>query len=265
VALAAAVAMAAAAGVAQAQQGPGGRHFGGPQFDHRYDQQPQQHRFYHDDRGGRRGVQTAASDRGWLGVQIQPLNQGLADALKLADTNGALVAEVQAGSPAETGGIKAGDVILSVDGKATNDARALADAIAAGKPDTKVTVSVWRAGAKQDVAVTLGAAPGQRVAANQGGNAAPAPAPSQGTLGITIAPARGQDGGVVISGVNPNGPADRAGLEAGDQILAVGDTAVSSTADVVKAVDAAKQSGTKNVLLRVKTGQNTRFVAVQIG
>ncbi len=262
--MAAAIALTAVSAAAQAAPGPGGRDFRGPQFDRRYDQQPPQH-FYRDDRGQRRGAQSTATDRGWLGIQIQPLNQNLADALKLSGTDGALVADVQAGSPADTAGIKAGDVIVSVDGTATNNPRDLASTIAADKPDTKITVTVSRDGSKQDIAVTLGSTPGGRVAANQRGTNVAPTTPAPGTLGITIAPARGQNRGVVVSGVNRNGPADRAGVAVGDQILAVGDTAVSSTDDVVNAVQAAKQSGTKNVLLRVKSGQNVRFIAVQIG
>ena len=73
---------------------------------------------------------------------IQSLDAGLADALKLPDSNGALVSNVQSGSPAATAGIKAGDVILSVDGRATNSARDLAAEIRRDAPNTKVTVTL---------------------------------------------------------------------------------------------------------------------------
>jgi serine protease Do len=74
-----------------------------------------------------------------------------------------------------------------------------------------------------------------------------------------------RNGAVVVANVDPNAAAQRAGLRAGDQVLAVGDATVSAAADVTKAVDAAKQGGAKDVLLRVRSGQTTRFVAVPVG
>jgi len=201
--------------------------------------------------------------RGWLGVQIQPLTQDLSDSLKLTDTNGALVADAQPNSPASSAGIKAGDVILSVDGKAIKNPRDLALSIAADQPNTTVDVTVWRDGAKQDINVKLGTLPGSKQAAQSQSKT------DQGTgktslsgLGITVAPS---DNGVAIASVDPNSIADDAGLSAGDQILSVGNTMVASTEDVAKAVDAAKQMGMKDVLMRVKSGQNTEFVAIPIG
>jgi serine protease Do len=209
--------------------------------------------------------------RGWLGVQIQPVDQNIADSLKLPDTNGALVADAQSGGPAADAGIMAGDVILSVDGKAIDKPVDLALQIAEDQPNSNVDVTVWRNGQKQDIQVKLGTLPSDQQAAAQAfgngqgqhsnGNT------SQDTvlsgLGLTVAPSPNQNG-VVVASVDPNGAAGNAGLSTGDQILSVGDTMVASTADVQKAVDAAKQSGLKAVLMRVRSGQNTEFVAIPL-
>jgi serine protease Do len=266
IALAALVALAAAAGAAHAQRGPGPQFFGpqyGPQFDDRYPRHRFQDRF-----AGPQSIRPAAS-RGWLGVEIQPLDAGLADALQLPNTNGALVQNVRAGGPAAMAGIKAGDVILSVDGRVSNNVRDLSALIGRAQPNTKVTLTLWRQGARQDVAVTLGSMPGARQAQNQQaqpGTAAPAPsAAGAASLGMTIAPASGQTDGVVVASVERGGAAARGGLSAGDRILSVGDASVATTADVDRAVDAARQSGAKNLLMRITSGQASRFIAVPIG
>lgn len=213
--------------------------------------------------------------RGWLGVQIQPVNASIADSLRLRGTKGALVSEPQAGSPAEASGIKSGDVILSVDGRPVADPRDLAVLIASYPPNASVKVSVWRDGVQQDITVKLGKLPSdpQVAAANPGNDQRPGNNTgrnaNQGTqlqgLGVTVTPSRDAAGGVLISRVDPNGIAAQAGLDVGDVILTVGGTKVANAADVDKAVNLAKQQGLKAVLLRVKSGDDTQFVALPIG
>jgi len=241
----------------------------GPQYDYRYNDRnaPPPDRFAaprDNPRGAPNNAPAApAANRGYLGIEIQPLNAGLADALKLPDQNGVLVSNVEARSPAAMAGIMAGDVILSVDGKATNRPADLTSLVGGSQPNMKVTVSVWRQGARQDIPVTLGGAPG-RAAQNQGPANAPAPA---GTavpgLGLNLTTDR--NGAVLVASVDQNGGAQQAGVRTGDQILSVGDAAVSTAADIGKAVDTAKQGGAKNVLLRLRSGQTARFVAVPVG
>jgi hypothetical protein len=208
----------------------------------------------------------AAANRGWLGVSVQPLDSALADALRLPSTSGALVAEVQAGSPAAAAGIIAGDVITAVDGRAVGNDRELAQIIAGDRPNMQVNLSVWRQGAQASASVTLGTAPGGRVAQDNRGNNNPPAANAPTPLGITLSQNPSRDGGVVVMSVTPNSAADRAGIVAGDLILAVGDTVVSSNGDVARAVDAARQSGARSVLMRLRTdGQGVRFVTIAFG
>ena len=102
--------------------------------------------------------------RGWLGVQIQPVTPDIADSLGLRNARGALVAEPQQGSPAERAGIKAGDVIVSVNGEPVDDARSLASRIASTAPGTPVKLGVIRDGREDTITLTLRELPRERQA-----------------------------------------------------------------------------------------------------
>ena len=97
--------------------------------------------------------------RGWLGVQIQTVNQGIADSLGLKQAEGAIVGEVMNGSPAQKAGFKVGDAITEVNGKPVKNSRDLALRISEMNPGTKVTVTYWRGGESHTADVTLGTLP----------------------------------------------------------------------------------------------------------
>jgi serine protease Do len=205
--------------------------------------------------------------RGWLGVQIQPISQEIADSLKLKDDKGALVAEPQAGGPAIKAGLASGDAILAVNGQVVKDPRDLAARIAGMAPGAKVKITYWRDGGSHDVDITLGTLPSDDQLAKAGGNdtpdkgAAVVPSSSLADFGLSIAPSDDKSG-VTVTDVDPNGQAAERGLQPGDIILSVGETKVSAPADVEKKVADAKAGGLKAVLLRVKSGDQTRFVAL---
>ncbi len=204
-----------------------------------------------------------AVTRGWIGVQIQPVTADIADSLGMKNARGALVAEPQSGSPADKAGVKSGDVIVSVNGEAVEDARNLARRIGTLSPGTSVKLGIVRNGREDTLTLTLGELPRERQA-----RAAVEEREDQGStdvprLGLSLAPAKNGGEGVVVTSVDPSGNAgDR--FKNGDVILDINGKQVSSPADVRKAVSDAHAGGKRTVLMRVKSGQATRFVAVPI-
>ena len=132
--------------------------------------------------------------RGWIGVQIQPVNADIADSLGLKSAEGALVAEPQPDGPAVKAGIQSGDVITSVNGQSVKDARDLAKKISSLPPGSNVKLGVVSKGADKTINVTLGELPRDQRQAS----VAPQEKDSSGTevprLGLSLAPA-GKVGG----------------------------------------------------------------------
>src|SRR6266849_6849852 len=200
-----------------------------------------------------------AVTRGWIGVQIQPVTQDIADSIGLKKAEGALVAEPQANGPAQKAGIEAGDVITSVDGMAVKDARDLAKRIGGMAPKASVKLTVLHKGAEKTVTLTLGELPNTKEAranTEEGDSGA-----DVGKLGLTLAPAARVSGaggeGVVVTGVDSNGVAADHGFSTGDVILEVAGKSVSTPTDVRDVVASARTEGKRSVLLRVKKGDNT--------
>jgi serine protease Do len=206
--------------------------------------------------------------RGWIGVQIQPVTQDIADSLGLKKAEGALVAEPQKDSPAAKAGIEAGDVITAVDGKPIRDARDLAKKIGAMPPKASVKLSVLHKGAEKTVSLTLGEMPAAKEARADASSPTDNGSSEMGKLGLTLAPAARVAGagseGVVVTGVDSSGVAAERGFSTGDVILEVAGKSVSSPADVREVVASARTEGKRSVLVRVKKGDNTRFVALPV-
>ena len=205
-------------------------------------------------------------DRAWLGVQIQPVTAEIADSLGLKKAEGAIVAQPQAGSPASKAGIVAGDVITEIDGKAIKDSRELARKVGMMAPGTKIKVTLARKGEIKTLTLTLGKMPNEQQAkADTSDEMSAGDSPR---LGLNLAPAKdvagSGDQGVAVVGVDPNGPAAERGIKTGDVILDVAGKAVANTAEVRKALSDARTAGKNTVLLRVKTAEATRFVALPI-
>jgi serine protease Do len=205
--------------------------------------------------------------RGWIGVQIQPVTPDIADSLGLKKAEGALVAEPQANSPAQKAGIEAGDVITSVDGKEIKDARDLAKKIGAMAPKSSVKLTVLHKGAEKTLTLTLGELPNAKEAR---ASAADSDSGADvGKLGLTLAPAARVAGagaeGVVVTGVESGGVAADHGFSTGDVIVEIAGKSVSTPADVRDVVASARTDGKRSVLIRVKKGDNIRFVALPLG
>jgi serine protease Do len=207
--------------------------------------------------------------RGWIGVQIQPVTQDIADSLGLKKAEGALVAEPQADGPAAKAGIEAGDVITAVDGAQVKDARDLAKKIGALAPKATVKLAVLHKGSEKTVTLMLGEMPAAKEARADSNTPSDNGSADIAKLGLTLAPAARVAGagseGVVVTGVDSSGIAADHGFSTGDVILEVAGKSVSSPADVRTVIASARTEGKRSVLLRVKKGDNTRFVALPVG
>jgi serine protease Do len=209
--------------------------------------------------------------RGWIGVQIQPVTTDIADSLGLKKAEGALVAEPQANGPAAKAGIESGDVITAVNGETVKDARELARTIGGIAPGNAVKLNVLHKGQDKVVNLTLGQLP-NTLEAKADNDDRDRGSATRGTdvpkLGLTVAPANSVAGagkdGVVVTEVDPKSAAAERGFKEGDVILEVGGKSVASAGDVRDAIDAARTDNKNSVLMRVKSGGSSRFVAVPV-
>jgi serine protease Do len=163
----------------------------------------------------------------------------------------------------------AGDVITAVNGNPVKDARDLARQIGSMAPGATAKLTVWRNGEEKTFSISLGELPNQREArANTPDSSSP-----EGTdvprLGLTVSPAGQVAGsgseGVVVTDVDPNGLASDQGVKTGDVILEVGGKKVANPSDVRSALKDAQKEGKRTILMRVKSGDGTHFVAVPLG
>jgi len=205
--------------------------------------------------------------RGWLGVQVQPVTKGIADSLGMKKAEGAMVDEPQDWSPAAKAGVQSGDVVTAVNGTAIKDSRDLAQKVAALAPGSSVKLDILRKGESKTMTITLGELPNRQQA--NADNDETQPDSGLPHLGLSLAPAdevAGSGGkGVVVTGVDPEGSAAEHGFQSGDIILDVGGKTVGDGSDVRKALSEAKSQGKHDVLLRVKSADMMKFVALPIG
>ena len=208
---------------------------------------------------------TGSVSRGWLGVQIQPVTRDIADSLGLKDAAGALVSDVQNGSPAQAAGMKLGDVILEVDGREVKDAKDLARKIGAHNPEERTAIKILRDGKPQTLSVKLGRQKEEKQA-----SVSPEPAKEMAVnqLGLALRAAAqvpdAGDEGVVVVGVADGSEAADKGLETGDVILKVDNRDVSTPEDVARIISEVTQAKRAKVLLFVKSSKGQHFVALDL-
>jgi serine protease Do len=202
-------------------------------------------------------VATGHVSRGQLGVLIQGMDTDLAKAVGLDRARGALVEEVEPGSAAEKAGIKSGDVIVSVDGQNVAHSEDLPRMVAPHHPGTQVKLGVLHDRQTHDVTVTLAALKEDGEHASQPRHGERSAPNAQSSLGIAVAD---EDGQAVVRRVDPDGPSDGK-LRPGDVIEEIDHQPVGSAAELSTKLRAAP--GDKPVLLRVKRGDQSRYVAIE--
>jgi serine protease Do len=202
-------------------------------------------------------IATGHVARGRLGVVIQQVDDQLSKALKLGGKKGALVAEVEPGSPADRAGLRAGDVVVTLDGSNVNGSEELPRLVARHAPGTSTRVGVVRDGAAKTFDVTVDELKDEGPDPSRKGH----PSSDMGSpsgLGIAVADASG--GGVAVREVLPGGASD-GNLAPGDVIYELNGAPVRTTADLMSHLKKAPEG--RPLLLKVKRGGNTRFVAIE--
>jgi len=209
-------------------------------------------------------IKDGSVKRGWLGVQIQPVTDDIAESLGLKDAKGALVASVQDDGPAKKAGIVAGDIITQVNGKDVSTSRELARVIAANPPGQSVDVTLWRNGKSETLKMDLGALPSSDKQASTEAPVTPeAQADALADLGLTVTGA--DDGkGLVVTAVEPDSDAADRGIQAGDVITSVNSVEVKDAGDITKAMADATKAGRKAVLIQVTRDDASRFVTLPV-
>lgn len=207
-------------------------------------------------------VTTGQVQHARLGVAVQEVNQTLADSFKLPRPEGALVASVDASGPAQKAGLEVGDVILQVNGQKVVASGDLPALISSQLPGDKVQLRVWRKGHEQTVDATLGNAKDKST--QVASDSAPV---GKGQLGLALRPLQpdearqlGVDAGSLLI-ESARGPAQRAGVQSGDVLLAINGQQVQDVAQVRAAM---AQAG-KSVALLIEREGNKIFVPVRLG
>jgi serine protease Do len=198
--------------------------------------------------------------RGWLGVSIQQVTPDLAKSFGLSDENGALVSGIIPGSPADKGGLKAGDIIMDFDGKKIQEMNELSRMVAAAPVGKKVALSVMRAGKEKKVTVII-----ERLKESGADNGEEA---IQDKLGLTVRELNKElaerfqlkeTTGVVVTDLKSDGAAQEAGIAEGDIIKEIDGKAIATLKDYEKAVTAHKKGEIIRFLL--KRGDNSLYLA----
>ena len=222
--------------------------------------------------------------RGYLGVGIQPLDEGIADSLGIEKNHGELIARVEPGQAADKAGIKQGDVVVKVNGREVTPDQTLSYLVANQAVGSRVPIEVIREGRRQTLTAIVGERPSEEKLASLGGGGEPGLDPedekssqtaTRASLGLalqTLTPDISRQlglnagvKGVVIGAVDPSSDAAAKGLQRGDVILSVNYKLASSPADIAAAATAAKSAGRSNVLLFVQRGQGpARYLAIKL-
>ena len=219
--------------------------------------------------------------RGYLGVTVSELTPDLAQGFGIKEgTKGAVVQSVVARAPAAKAGVQPGDVVTAVNGKAIDGPSGLTRNVASVAPGGKAKLTVLRGGQQKDVEITVASRPDEESLARgetgpdegDGDSQADSKKGTNEKLGVRVANLTPEmarelgaegDQGVVVVAVSPDGPAEKAGLQRNDVILQVGQQPVSKVEQVVGLIGKAKPNDV--VVLRVRRGQQTSFIAVRLG
>ncbi len=207
--------------------------------------------------------------RGWLGVHIQNVTDDIAASMGMDDAHGALVTKVMPDGPAARDGIQVGDTIIAVNNLKIEDSRDLARKIAGLDPKTSAKIKVFRQGREKVVSVRLGLFPdNKKLAKLDRTDPKPSVPEKVKSLGMSLTSAALAGGkeqtGALITEIESGSEAANKGIQQGDVIVEVAGIAVNTPSDVERGVKKAKKLGRKAVLLRIKSGERQRYLALPL-
>ena len=205
-------------------------------------------------------------ERGWLGVSIQDVDRNLAESFGLDRPRGALIAQVGRDSPAERAGLQSGDIIVTFDGEPIETSADLPHVVGLIAPGSRVQALIVQDGEEQSVTVEVGALAADQVAQVDAGVSADG---SLELLGMRVAEAEagaladlGLSGGVLIDAVEPDSPANEAGVRAGDILTRLGSRPISRVSDVTAAADDLTPGS--SVPARLIRGGSPLFIGIRV-
>lgn len=206
-------------------------------------------------------ITKGAVSRGWLGVTIQPVTADIARSLGLEKARGTLINDVAPGGPADKAGIKAGDVLLAIDGKEVKDSHHLQILVAETPVNKRVELQILRDGTTLKIPTIIGSADGATAKQQQG---APQENDLLGLIVEELPKSQQTKGikGVIVTDIAPDGPAAAAGFQPGDIIVAVNQKQVSSLADFNRLVQASAKRGAATFFVR--RGSASLFFALPL-
>ena len=215
-------------------------------------------------------IKSGKVSRGRIGIEMeqQAISDELAESLGLGKTPGVMIAKVEKDAPADKAGIQSKDIIRKVNGQVVKGNIDVVRSISSRAPGSKVTLTIWRKGVEKDYVVTVAEAPSDVRAtrpADKKDDSKPAAAPNR--IGLVVKDISNDDRkelkvtqGVIVEDVD--GPAERAGIQPGDVIVAFNTTDIKGAAQFADLV--AKMDAKKPVALLIKRGEETRYITLRI-
>src|SRR5579859_633828 len=208
-------------------------------------------------------ISTGKVSRGYIGAAVQDVTPEIAESLGVAKA-GALVAEVNPGGPSDAAGLRAGDLILKVEGQPVSSAADLTRQVSRFHSGDSIHLEIRREGQTRQVAVRSGLRPSEASLAAIDRNFSDQSGAEGATLGLRVAPDP-QGRGLRVTGVENGSDAAEKGIRPGDVIMRVGQSPARSPADLAQAVDQARHQGRHQVLVLVARGAQHTFVPLEVG
>jgi serine protease Do len=205
--------------------------------------------------------------RGYLGVSIQDVTNDIAESVGLDRPRGAIVREPAEDGPAGAAGVESGDIILEVNGETIDDALDLSRTIASTGPNEEVELTIWRDGAETTVTVTLATLEQDSGQTEE----EPDPTPpgdvesTESSVGLSLVPNSGDEGGLLIQEVNPESEAAERGFAVGDLILEVDNTPVATLEEFEAAIDGVREKGLSTALVKASRNGEPRYIGLPLG